>query len=109
MKPLPINDTVVISYKDDIVPILVTYCYGNGYPNDNSQQLCHVSNSNQGANGDYTTYQALKDKVDNGLIELRVFTSNGGMPPSYSLTPEELTDSDLQKFKLWIEQGAPDN
>ncbi|HYV93559.1 MAG TPA: hypothetical protein VE978_17425 [Chitinophagales bacterium] len=104
-----INDTVIISYHNDIVPILTTYCYGKGYPNDNSQQLCHVSNTNQGSLGDFTIYQGLKDKVDNGSIQSRVFNSNGGMPPIFSDTPTELTDSALEKFELWVAQGAPDN
>lgn len=109
VKPPPISDTVIISYQNDIVPILVTYCYGEGYPNNNNQQLCHVSNSNQGSNGDFTTYLGLKDKVNSGAIESRVFNLNGGMPPSYSQTPTALTDSDLQMFELWVAQGAPDN
>src|SRR6185295_17191487 len=78
IKPPPLNDSVIISYQNDIVLILKTYCYGKGYPNDNSQQLCHVSNTNQGSLGDFTTYQGLKEKVDNGTIESRVFNSNGG-------------------------------
>ena len=105
----PINDSVAISYKNDIVPIMITYCDGKGYPNNTSQQLCHVSNTNQGSNGDFTNYQGLKDKVDNGSIASRVFNSNGGMPPTYSQTPTSLTDSDLQKLELWVTQGALDN
>jgi hypothetical protein len=104
-----INDSVTISYHNDIIPILETYCYGKGYPSDNTHQLCHVSNTNQGSVGDFTTYQGLKDKVDNGTIQSRVFNPNGGMPPSYSQTPTHLTDSDLQKFELWVAQDAPDN
>lgn len=108
-KAPPINDSVTISYQNDIVPIMITYCDGKGYPNNNNQQLCHVSNSNQGSNGDFTTYGGLKDKVDNGSIASRVFNPNGGMPPSYSQTPTSLTDSDLQKLQLWVAQGASNN
>jgi len=99
----PVSDTVIISYSKDIVPILQTYCLGiNG-------QLCHVSNTNQGSVGDFTTYEGLKTEVDNGMIAARVFQSNGGMPPSYSNSPTVLADSDLQKFELWVDQGALDN
>ena len=109
MVPDVIDDSVIISYQNDIVPILTTYCYGNGYPNDNTQQLCHVSNTNQGSLGDFTTYQGLKEKVDNGTIQSRVFNSNGGMPPSFSQSLIHLSDSDLQKFELWVAQGANEN
>ncbi|MEO5674709.1 MAG: hypothetical protein ABIQ74_08680 [Chitinophagales bacterium] len=99
----PVNDTDEISYSKDIVPILETYCYGiNG-------QACHVTVSNQGANGDFTTYAGLKEKVDNGSIEARVIDPNGGMPPSYSNSPTELADSDLFKFETWVNEGAKNN
>lgn len=93
----------IVSYKLDIKPILITYCLGIG------NQSCHVSNTNQGANGDFTIYQILKNKVDSGKIALRVFTSNGGMPPSYSNSQRALTPIDLQKFKNWVLNGAPNN
>lgn len=100
---IPPPSDSVISYSKDIVPILQTFCFGiNG-------QTCHVTVSNQGANGDFTTYEGLKAKVDNGTIAVRVFNPNGGMPPSYSNNPTPLADSDLFKFELWVEQGAPNN
>jgi hypothetical protein len=97
------NDTTAVTYTGDIKPILVTYCYGQG------EQACHVTATNQGATGDFTTYQGLKDKVDNGTIESRVFAPNGGMPPPYSTGPTSLTAGDLAKFKKWVDQGAPNN
>ncbi len=97
-----ILDTIV-SYNFDIKPIMVTYCLGIG------NQSCHVANTNQGANGDFTIYQVLKNKADSGKIALRVFTSNGGMPPSYSNSPTSLTPVDLQKLKDWVMDGAPNN
>ena len=92
-----------VSYNTDIKPILTTYCYGIG------AQTCHVTNSNQGANGDFTSYTGLKNKVINGTIQSRVFNPGGGMPPSYSTGPKTLTATDLQKFKDWVAQGALDN
>jgi hypothetical protein len=77
-----------------------TYCYGTGGQN------CHVSQSNQGASGDFTTCIGLVDKVNNGSMETRVFDPEGDMPPSYSLSPTELTDSALQILKLWVNQGT---
>ena len=93
----------VISYSVDIKPILTTYCLGAG------SQTCHVTVSNQGANGDFTSYAGLKSKVTNGTIQSRVFSSNGGMPPSYSSGPTSLSSGDLQKFKDWVTQGALNN
>lgn len=92
-----------VQYNRDIKPILVTYCDGkNG-------QSCHVSNSNIGANGDFTTYAGLKAKVDNGSIDSRVFQPGGGMPPVYSNSPQKLTATDLAVFKKWVQIGAPNN
>lgn len=99
---VPVTNTV-ISYNVDIKPILTTYCYGIG------GQTCHVTTSNQGANGDFTSYAGLKSKVTNGTIQSRVFNPGGGMPPSYSTGPKTLTATDLQKFKDWVAQGALDN
>jgi hypothetical protein len=97
------NLNTAISYSVDIKPLLVTYCLGQG------SQSCHVTNSNQGASGDFTTYGGLDAKVNNGTIQSRVFNTNGGMPPSYSTGPTNLSLTDLQKFKDWVSQGAKNN
>jgi hypothetical protein len=98
----PVNNSA-ISYATDIKPILITYCFGVG------AQTCHVTSSNQGASGDFTTYAGLNSKVTNGTIQSRVFSSGGGMPPSYSSGPTTMTATDLQKFKDWVTQGALNN
>ncbi len=100
-KPIPITTT--ISYVSDIKPIMVTYCYGQG------TQTCHVTSSNQGASGDFTTYAGLKAKVDNGTIQSRVINLGGDMPPSYSTGPIALAPDDLEKLKTWVNNGAQDN
>lgn len=92
-----------VSYSMDIKPIIITYCFGMG------AQQCHVTNTNQGSNGDFTTYAGLKAKVDNGAIATRVFNPLGGMPPSYSTSPQIITPVELKKFKDWVALGAPDN
>lgn len=94
---------VNVQYHKDIVPILTTYCYGTG------NQKCHVSNSNQGGAHDFTSYQNLKDDVDDGQVESRVFTEGGGMPPTYSTGPKKLTATDLAVFKKWVNDGALEN
>jgi hypothetical protein len=99
----PVASTSQISYQTDIKPFLTLYCLGQG------NQACHVSHSNQGANGDFTTYAGLKAKVDNGSIQSRVLNANGGMPPSYSSGPTHLTAADKQKLLSWVSQGALNN
>ena len=98
---VPIDSSV--SYSVNIKPIIITYCFGMG------AQQCHVTNTNQGSNGDFTTYAGLKAKVDNGAIAARVFNPLGGMPPSYSTSPQIITPVELKKFKDWVALGAPDN
>jgi hypothetical protein len=92
-----------VSYSLDIKPIMTTYCLGT------APQRCHVSNTNQGSPGDFSTYPGLKAKVDNGMIASRVFNPNGGMPPSYSLGPKPVSDEDKQTLMQWIDEGAKEN
>ncbi|MES2592227.1 MAG: hypothetical protein V4608_10105 [Bacteroidota bacterium] len=89
-------------YQTTVKPIIQTYCYGQG------AQSCHVTNSNQGASGDFTTYEGLKEKVDNGSFENRVFTLHD-MPPAYSTSPTALAPEDFAKLKTWVNNGALNN
>ena len=100
-----VNDsiTTVISFTKDIQPIMVTYCLGLG------NQHCHVTNTNQGSNGDFTTYAGVKAKVDNGSIIARAINPGCGMPPSYSTGPIPLSVIDKMKIQSWISNGAPNN
>lgn len=111
---LPISDSgpddrvdssrlVDVKYSEDIQPILVTYCLGvNG-------QGCHVTNTNTGSNGVFESYEGLLEKVNNGSIQSRVLTVDGGMPPSYTTGPKKLTATDLAIFKKWVSDGALNN
>ena len=94
---------IQVSYLNDIRPILMTYCFGTG------PQRCHVTNTNQGANGDFTTYAGIKAKADNGSLEARVLNPLGGMPPSYTTGPIPVTEEDKLKIRYWIDAGAPNN
>lgn len=101
-EPLPANGVKdSVSYIKDIKPLMVTYCLGV------SGQSCHVSNSNQGAPGNFSTYAGVKARVS--LFPSRVFSDNGGMPPSYSAGPTSLTPTDREKLKKWIDDGALHN
>ncbi|MGB3947606.1 MAG: hypothetical protein WBM13_06460 [Bacteroidia bacterium] len=97
--PKPIK---TVSYTTDIVPIMQTYCYGeNG-------QSCHVTATNMGAPGDFTSYAGLKEKVDNNSISSRVFNLKD-MPPTYSNGPTALSAEHLETFRTWVNDGAPNN
>lgn len=97
--PVPVQTA---SYQTDIKPIIQTNCYGQG------TQSCHVTNSNQGALGDFTTYEGLKAKVENGSFENRVFILHD-MPPAYSTGPTSLNAEDFAKLKAWVDNGAQNN
>lgn len=97
--PKPIK---AVSYQTDIKPIIQTYCYGQG------GQSCHVTPTNMGAPGDFSTYAGLKEKIDNNSIQSRVFNLKD-MPPVYSNGPTALTTDDLETFRSWVNDGALDN
>ena len=98
--PTPIK---TVSYQSTIKPIIITNCYGQ------NAQTCHVTPSNQGSNGDFTTYTGLKQKIDNGSFQIRVLSNTGSMPPSFSTGPKSLSSEDLEKLKTWVNDGAQNN
>ena len=79
------------SYSANIKPIINANCISSG---------CHNANS---TNGDFTTYNGLKAKADNGSLNNRVVQQKN-MPPSQPLSLD-----DLEKIKCWINSGAPNN
>lgn len=89
-----------VSFADDIAPLLQTYCY---FPNGG--QSCHVSNGT--APGNYTSYQG----VFNQRNKIRERTVNvKDMPPDYSTEgPATMTACEVETFRLWLNDGAPDN
>ncbi|MBA3648971.1 MAG: hypothetical protein H0W62_10550 [Chitinophagales bacterium] len=94
------GDTV--SYKNDIVPILETYCNNPDYGS------CHQSIDNNGSGFDYTIYSGIKIEVDNNQLRSRVIEQKN-MPPSNSAGPQSLTACDLKKIDAWINLGGPEN
>lgn len=95
-----LGDTMVVSYSKDVVPILQTYCYGEG------EQRCHVTNTNQYAAFDFTICSILSDVAKDGLVDDRVFSPGHDMPPLNANSPQQLSDDALQILRLWIDQGA---
>ena len=84
------------SYSNDIEPIISNSCALSG---------CHVAGFSR---GDFTTYEGLKAKVDDGSVKTRAIDQMN-MPPANSSGPTSLNDNQLELLTCWIEAGAPDN
>ena len=87
---------VEVSYASDIVPIINVACALSG---------CHVEGFE---NGNFTTYQGVKSRADNGSLASQVVFSQN-MPPNDSPGPTSLSSAQIQAFQCWIADGAPDN
>jgi hypothetical protein len=61
---------------------------------------CHVSGFQP---GDFTQYETLKKKADDGKIQLMVF-SLGNMPPE-----NKLSSSEKSMLQCWLNAGAEKN
>ncbi len=78
-----------ITYTSSIKSIIETNCTGSG---------CHGTGT---SNGNYTTYEGLLVRVNNGTLSKRVLYTKD-MPKGSSLSLE-----DRKKIKCWIDRGAP--
>ncbi len=79
------------SYKADIKPIIDANCTASG---------CHGTKS---SNGDYTSYEGLLIRVNNGTLSKRVLYTKD-MPQNGALSLQ-----DRQKIKCWLNSGAANN
>jgi hypothetical protein len=88
-------DTTSVGYAADILPIVQANCALSG---------CHVAGGS--GTGNFTTYAALKAQVDNGrlLPSINQESNATAMPPD-----GRLSDCEINKFTLWVQQGAPQN
>lgn len=87
--------TTTAAYAADIKPLVQRSCFtGN----------CHLTGFPA---GDFTTYEGLKAKVDDGalhrMIDLNV------MPPASAPGIIPLTFEERELFFCWIQEGAPNN
>ena len=93
----------IISYSNDIVPILNTYC------TDPSFGSCHQSNNDPNASGfDYTTYEGFAAEAPDN-IETFVLGPNATMPKAGTLGPTSLTECEKLIIQTWLDQGFPNN
>jgi len=91
IEPAGKDCSFAVSYSGFIRPLVLSHCAITG---------CHVAGFPQ---GNFTLYQPLKDRADNGRLELFVLELRN-MPPNGSVTEEQ-----RQTIGCWIEQGAPNN
>lgn len=99
-----VQDSSAVTYVDDIVPIMVTYCTPDY--NEPADRACHGSGA---PIGDWTDYTSTKLVAEAGLFDARVVQPGGGMPPSYSTGPQSLGRCDTELITAWIAAGAPEN
>ena len=81
-----------VTYADQVSSIINSSCATSG---------CHVAGGT--GSGDFTNFDELKSKVDNGSFENRVLVEKT-MPPS-----SQLSDCDLQILQTWLDNGALNN
>ena len=81
-----------VSYELDIQPIISGNCAISG---------CHVQGGT--GPGDFSTYNPLKARVDNGTFEEEVISART-MPPSGSLG-----ECNILIIQAWLDAGAPNN
>ena len=88
-------DSVSVSFKNDIDPILQAKCVG-----------CHNAN-NPGGGYVYDTYADTKNSVDDGTLlgVTNQYASFSPMPKGASKMPE----CELGKIRNWINEGALNN
>ena len=88
-------DTSNVTYKVTIASIISANCLG-----------CH-SSSGTGGGILLTTYAQVKDQVNNGKFWGTVNHESGYVPMPQNAA--QLSDCDLAKIRIWIDQGAPNS
>lgn len=99
-------ETQLVSYKEDIQPIMATHCYS-----------CHTAGS---TDPDKAGYAFLDDFEELKQYALKSSTSNANLTklqarirfiefPGMPLKQPPLAESDIKKIEAWIKAGAPNN
>lgn len=85
-------NTADVSYTNHVGPIINSSC---------ATTNCHVSGGS--GPGDFTNFNELEAKINDGSFENRVIVQKT-MPPN-----SELSDCDLQTIQAWLDAGALNN
>jgi uncharacterized membrane protein len=91
-KPATVIDTTV-SFSVTILPLINSQCVD-----------CHSPGGV--GEGDFTSYEGILLKVENGSLRNRVINMMDMPTPGSGY---ELTNAEREKFSSWLDQGAPNN
>ncbi|GHN01179.1 hypothetical protein WSM22_26680 [Cytophagales bacterium WSM2-2] len=91
----PVLTAPQISYSVHVYPIVAKTC---------ALPQCHTSDFEH---GNFTRYEDLKKKADNGKLRFMIETHN--MPHSFTDGPWYLTTCEIETIKKWIAEGAKNN
>lgn len=93
-------DTTIITYTNDIKPIINSSCAINGG--------CHNAAGDANTNGlDYTVFSILQGQATTTLM---VNDINGTPTPRHNAMPlnlPKLSQCDINKITRWVNEGAP--
>lgn len=88
------DTSAAVTFAGTVQPIIQTNCAVPG---------CHVPGGS--GVGDFTSYAGVAEKVADGSFASAVFDQRA-MPPS---TSSPLSNCDLEKLRLWVNAGHPNN
>ncbi|HNU47314.1 MAG TPA: hypothetical protein PKM40_00690 [Bacteroidia bacterium] len=88
-------DTLNITYSQTVAPIISSNC-----------KVCHSASMAQG-NVVIDTYAAIKTYADNGKL-LGSLNHDSGYEPMPK-NQNKLSDCNIKKISIWINQGTPNN
>jgi hypothetical protein len=89
-------DTTGITLSTDLNAILTANCF-----------VCHGGNAAAGGGIQLEQYAVIKAYVDNGRL-LSAITQDGNATPMPQ-GAAKLSDCNINKFRAWINNGAPNN
>lgn len=88
-------DTSLVSYTNDLVPLLEMYCFE-----------CHTGPTPSGER-DFSTYEVLAEVAEQGELLNRIELAENDPEVMPSTGP--MPACDIDRFRLWIEAGYPNN
>ena len=89
-------DTSVVRLSVELDAIMSAHCYA-----------CHGGTADLGAGIQLQDYELLKIYADNGVLYSSI--SHDGGASNMPKGAPKLSDCDIAKFRIWIEDGAPNN
>ena len=95
------NGKDTMSYTNDIVPIMTTYC------TDPALGDCHSPSSTLGF--DFSTYDGLATQLPDLFYFYVLDPVNATMPKSITKGPTQLSSCEKEKLQLWFDQGYHNN